>query len=65
METLVDVPLRTVHAYETDEDTVVEVELPPDEPKLELALEGRTLTVRVPHAEDRKRWHMNADVTGV
>ncbi|HEX7256211.1 MAG TPA: hypothetical protein VF236_09820 [Gaiellaceae bacterium] len=65
METLSYVPLRTVHAYQTDEDTVLEVELPADEPKVTVALDGRTLTVRVPCCDDRDRWHMNADVTGV
>ncbi|HEY7708193.1 MAG TPA: hypothetical protein VH968_13580 [Gaiellaceae bacterium] len=66
METLTEVPLRTVHAYETDEDTVLEVELPAESARLTFALDGRTLTVRIPRA-DRKpdRWRMHADVTGV
>lgn len=65
METLTEVPLRTVHAYQTDEDTVLEIELAVDEPKLTLALDDRTLTVRVPRRTEHERFHMNADVTGV
>jgi hypothetical protein len=65
METLTEVPLRTVHAYETDEDTVLEIELPAEEPRLTLALDGRTLTIRLPLRAEPERFHMNADVTGV
>ncbi|HET8651759.1 MAG TPA: hypothetical protein VFM13_04210 [Gaiellaceae bacterium] len=65
METLTEVPLRTVHAYQTDEDTVLEIELPVDEPKLTLALDDHTLTVRVPRRTGPERFKMNADVTGV
>lgn len=65
METLTEVPLRTVHAYETDEDTVLEIELPVEEPRLTLALDDRTLTIRLPRRAEPERFHMNADVTGV
>lgn len=65
METLSMIPLRTVHAYETDDDTVLEVELTAAEPTLMIRLEGRTLMVRVPRRSEVGHWHMNADVTGV
>ncbi|HEX2291814.1 MAG TPA: hypothetical protein VHH55_00780 [Gaiellaceae bacterium] len=65
METLTEVPLRTVHAFQTDTETVFEVELPEREPTLTVALDGRLLTVRVPRRDEPGRWHMNADVTGV
>lgn len=65
METLTEVPLRTVHAYETDEDTVLDIELPVEEPRLTLALDDRTLTIRLPRRAEPERFHMNADVTGV
>lgn len=65
METLTEVPLRTVHAYETDEDTVLEIELPVDEPRLTLALDNSTLTIRLPRRAQTERFRMNCDVTGV
>ena len=65
METLTEVPTRTVHTYETDDETVLEVQLP-EQPVLTLSLEDRTLTLRIPRSEPGpERWHMNADVTGV
>ena len=65
METLTEVPLRSVHAFQTESETVLEVELPRREPKLTVTLADHLLTVRAPRRPDPKRWHMNADVTGV
>ncbi|HET9324088.1 MAG TPA: hypothetical protein VFO03_09430 [Gaiellaceae bacterium] len=65
METLREVPLRSVHAFQTESETVLEVELPRKEPKLTVTLSNRLLTVRAPRRREAERWHMNADVTGV
>ena len=64
METLTEIPLRVMHVFETDDESVVEVELPATEPRFTVALDGRTLVVRVPRQREREHWHMNADVTG-
>jgi hypothetical protein len=54
-----------VHTYETDDETVLEVQLS-KQPVLTLSLEDRTLTLRIPRSDPGpERWHMNADVTGV
>jgi hypothetical protein len=65
METLTEVPLRSVHAFQTERETVLEVEVPIEEPNLTVTLADRLLTLRVPRRDDHKRWRMNADVTGV
>ena len=50
METLTEVPTRTVHTYETDDETVLEVQLS-EQPVLTLSLEDQTLTLRIPRGE--------------
>lgn len=54
-----------VRAFETDEDFVVEIELPAQEAPVHLDLEARSLTVRIPVPHHQREWHVNPDATGV
>jgi HSP20 family molecular chaperone IbpA len=53
-----------VRARETDDAFVVEIELPDGAP-VQLDLQARRLTVRVPLAHHEREWHLNPDATGV
>jgi HSP20 family molecular chaperone IbpA len=54
-----------VRAFETDEDFVVEIELPAARAPLHLDVEGRTLIIRVPVPHHEREWRLHPDVTGV
>lgn len=54
-----------VHAHETDEEFIVEIELPAASAPLQLELDAGRLTVRVrvPHLE--QAWTVHPEATGV
>ena len=62
MATLVHHPLRVVHAYETGDDLVVEIELPAGEPRVTAELKGRLLELRIARPTKHRAWEVHPDV---
>jgi HSP20 family molecular chaperone IbpA len=54
-----------VRAFETDDDFVVEVELPALGAPLQLDLQARSLTIRIPVPHQLHEWRANPDASGV
>lgn len=57
-----DHPVPAVHAFETDEHLVVEIELPPGEPSFTAELTGTTLRLEIARTAAHPEWHVHPDV---
>ncbi|MEX0675161.1 MAG: hypothetical protein WD981_02645 [Gaiellaceae bacterium] len=62
MTTLAHHPLPAVQTYETDDELVVEVELPAGEPLVKAELKGRILKLTIARPPRHPAWEAHPDV---
>jgi hypothetical protein len=55
-------PLPAVQTFETDEELIVEIELPGDEPHFQAELRGRILRLAIPRPPRHPAWEPHPDV---
>lgn len=61
MATLEHYTASAVHAYETDDGFVVEVELPAEDPSIRVEQRGRLLKLTIAARETELDWEPNLD----